>query len=744
MESKWWTLSASVLVCWALAAGCSGDKSQPAGDNNKSDAGTSCNAGTTECDGAVLRECAADGSHWIEQICASGSCSNGQCEASSSCTPNTHECLGNGFERLCPPDGSGWVALQCQSGSSCAGGSCSGNGDAGNIDAGTCAQGDATCATSKIAQVCGQGGVWLAQACNQGEICKQGACVTDSTALCSPGDRRCLDTTTSLVCTDDGQGYRSDTCPSGASCVAGWCMGAVCAVGKGQCLASSYPNPSTGYEICEDGTQFVRHDCAVGESCVVGADGSPRCDKAECQQGQSVCGDPHDASVDPTTHVSECRNVNGAWKWVLVECGPAETCGQVANQAQCSRTCQPGTMRCSPDRLGTQACQSDGTWGATTACSGLTDPLLECATRKDGSAVCADPLCVAAGWGTSPMTVGSCSGDQILTCDDSGKLASTAADCPSGTACHSSSQIVDGRKVGSCIPGACTSMCLTDGSGYTKCDNGQSVTVTCPSGQKCLTASYGNLGCGVDCIPGQRQCTASGQIQQCNAQGKWGTPQTCSQGTCKSFYSSGGPSVGCLLDCVPGAPSCIGNTRTAADGKHTGTDTVGYCTAKGTLPTSGTACAADETCRTLTTGESLGCVQCKGVAVADANDPYGPASVDTRCAAGDGGRYTQSCDSNNKWGALGSTTCVDCASAAQQLSSCTKQTTCMCQSCESQVIACSGNAACSAIIQCQRQTHCTWPFGCQSMCFPDGSGGPGFLLANNLMNCSLPCNYSCP
>jgi hypothetical protein len=483
-----WALTAFVgLLGLANATGC---KSDPA-----------CSAGAKDCvTDSLARICMSDGSGWVTEPCAAGSCKDGACQ--DVCKSGDAQCADDRVALVCAGAPVAWVAVPCRANEKCDAGAC-------KLDpsAVACTAGKKDCATDAIARVCAKdGSEWEHTACAPGFKCDLGECKFDGIAACAPGTGTCVNGTPYRC--RDGTGYDSTPCPSGTTCVgAGLCQGAVCTIGTARCLAGG-----AFVESCPDGSGLVQTPCAKGELCIDATSVSlpgfvSTCKSAACTPGQLACGNPSDPTVDPTKAFSACIATASGYTWQKTTCGAFSTCSPTA--PGCTTTCRPGETTCTSDGKFVMTCGADGKYALTTLTACATGK--QCVTTTTGKVACGDAACAAG-------VAGACTADgKVLACDATGALATTGTACSNGT-CSA------GKCVVQCQSGQTSCKTMPDGtSGLVMCSNG--VWGTTPStvcatpldpSKSCVQVNAGTAKCGdAICKTSAGTCNAAGKFRPC-------------------------------------------------------------------------------------------------------------------------------------------------------------------------------------------------------------------------------------
>ncbi|MET0795480.1 MAG: hypothetical protein ABW061_28435 [Polyangiaceae bacterium] len=419
-----------------------------------------CDPGSTFCQGAQVRECAANGSDsTVKSECGVGK----YCDSASlscvnqKCAPGAAVCDGS-VATHCDAIGSGPVAggAKCSAdGRVCLNGECrevicdgpfckDGNAWSCN-ESGTSSQLNTTCPTSSY--------------------CLNGACQVDQ---CTPGYTLCSGNT-ATTCKADGSGPASGGTDCGATgkvCDNGNCVAKVCDPYSYFCVAG---NPQHCNSIGSAATQS--DTCGASYYCQAG---SSYCQSDVCTAGQKIC---------TGTVAASCA---------------ADGSGPDANGTDCAtdgKVCYLGSCLpkvCNPNEYFCQAGNSY-TCGSTGATSTLNDTCLSSEYCKPGSYSCQVDVCTAA----AP----TCNGANLSTCaaDGSGPI-------DAGTSCGTGNTCV----AGACKPVICTLDALRcSGGNIQRCtDSGTAWSAY----QSCGTTTYCNelatpIVCAPDiCTPGGNAC----------------------------------------------------------------------------------------------------------------------------------------------------------------------------------------------------------------------------------------------
>ncbi|MEZ4473978.1 MAG: Ig domain-containing protein [bacterium] len=167
---------------------------------------------------------------------------------------------------------------------------------------GPCQVGEAVCVNGRLRACLEDESGWLEQACEPGQICAEGACVT---LACAPGERRCGPGGVQICAADGLSLGEAVPCSDDEACVQGVCLARQCTPGEVACGEG-------GLLTCQaDGITWTRTPCGAGEICAEGACGPPRGD--DCEPGRTLCGDGE-------------RVVCEADGWTTIPCGPGQAC----------------------------------------------------------------------------------------------------------------------------------------------------------------------------------------------------------------------------------------------------------------------------------------------------------------------------------------------------------------------------------------------------------------------------------
>lgn len=490
-----------------------------------------CTPGKLRCNGGDLEVCGQDGrSYEFKQSC-DGRCSNGAC-AAQACTPNTTRCRAdNKTVEACAPDGSGYEVVQtCDIG--CASGTCSSSG------ASVCTPGEKRCNNESIEACTPTGSAWAflqfcsagcdsatkackapvcvpfsercnpvsgaheicnstgtaltAAPCSTSEACVSGRCVA---TVCTPGQTRCLDSTTAGVCNTAGTDFNPSPCATNEACSGGTCKALICSP-----LSTRCKDAATSQVCAPNGTGYIDVACQSGSSCQAGVC-VPNSSNNSCTPDSKRC-------VDALT-LATCNSAGSGYNYAA--CTSGQTC---LGSACATISCTPGTSRCA-STSSSEVCDPSGTrynavsCGAGTACdpaSGACKPTV----CTSGAQVCLDIA-----------TQG--------TCNTAG-TGYTAAGCGANKACVSGAcqDVVCAPGSATCSNNTTAAICNATGTGSTSVD--------CAAQGKVCVAGVCQTSGGVICVPGRVRCNGT-DVEECKPDGTGYTYQqscttTCSNGAC--------------------------------------------------------------------------------------------------------------------------------------------------------------------------------------------------------------------
>jgi hypothetical protein len=579
---------------WSVVQQCEADEAcVAAGGGASCQAVAFCGPGEVRCaaGGVAVEVCAADGFTFeTAETCDAGhTCSVeegvGRCaEIPQICEPTVARCAADGrATETCSADGRRWVASACASGLKCAApGGAPGCFPACNVGRERCS------AANDAVEVCAADGVsWeIRTACNANAKCLAGA----TTFRCGPPGS-C--TSSKRFCWHNGNNWETWDCstlglPSvqAASCPADYDCGGpgvancltprICAPGAQRCTTSG-----GGVETCSaDGRAWTgTATCNSGVPCQ--SDGTT----AVCPPPPPIC-DPGSQRCTTSGSIETCNAAGSAWNGGLIICGVAEPCRVVNGQANCTRNCTSGAVRCATGNGSIEVCNTDGfSWTAREACpSGQRCHLVNSAPRCGPADSCAanKRFC----W-TALATA------EVWNCSSAGAPSTLQSACTAGQGCA----VVAGvATCTACTPGA--SRCNASVTGTEVCNatgSGWSAGVACASGDRCM--SSGALAWCPDapriCTPGARRCTPTGgAVEVCDAGGMTWTIGTACEGGAQCRADSGAAT--CTAPCTAGALRC-----SASGG------TVEACGADGWTWTASATCALGQRCATV--GTSVAC-----------------------------------------------------------------------------------------------------------------------------------------
>ncbi len=301
-------------------------------------------------------------------------------------------------------------------------------------------------------------------------------------------------------------------------------------------------------KVCsEDGSaESIEQTCLPSQSCSAGA-----CQETSCVPNTKFCKDGA---------IYKCDS-SGGGSSLSQQCGAGRFCREKDEDASCSsQACSANEPLCEGNVA--TSCQIDG--------SGPRPGGTDCAASNQAcyQGQCRDRAC------TSGMKV--CQHDDVFLCSQNGTDLSLLAECAVDEVC-------DGA-MGACRPKLCE-------PGKVSCDGLRVVT--------CNEFGSAWLAGGVDCGAESKQCVAGAcKNQVC-------TPSTtfCQDGnvySCDSLGLSSSLSQTCQAEwqhCAPYGSYAYCESNQCQPGQAVcDSNVVKTCTASGTLPPTGTACASDTYC----------------------------------------------------------------------------------------------------------------------------------------------------
>lgn len=324
-------------MSWTVTATCTDFECI---DDGTADYCAVCNAGDVECNGAVLRRCAANRKTWMTQNCGSPAlcdAAGGECDR---CVAGSVEC-DEATLLVCSADG------QMQSGTACATPElCDAKNARCNEPA--CNVGQKRCNGAQP-QICKEDRTGYE---NVGEPCPSAALCRPATldcALCVPMSRRCTGSQPE-VCAASGDAWTAEGDP---------CMAPlVCDPGSGACKTCI-----PGSRRCQNGQPQV---CtAAGSDAEWVDDGDPCATAALCNPSTGRCQAPAcmagEVRCEGNT-LRRCRADRTGWMDTVCT-GATPVCNATAGRCD---QCAPGATRCVDGASST--CDETGTWGPEMAC----------------------------------------------------------------------------------------------------------------------------------------------------------------------------------------------------------------------------------------------------------------------------------------------------------------------------------------------------------------------------------------
>jgi hypothetical protein len=550
-----------------------------------------CAPGELRCDstGYVVRQCNADGTGFMNlEICQGGdvcrSVGNGPECGAPPCTPGEIRCSASGDVEQCAPDGLSHIPAEvcgadetCRVVSNtpqCGPASCTGNarfcfeGDVWSCGGGTptiiyddcdpsiseecvvqagvaqcrvpaCAPGETRCdPAGQIIQTCKANGTGFENSliCSGDNVCRDdlGPDPVCAQAPCTPGELRCSVNGDIEECAQDGNSYAVSTaCGAGTACgVYGGvpqcgpdsCSGNARFCFEGDVWACSNNTPTSLFDTC---------DLAAGEECVREA-GVSQCKAITCTPGEVRC--------SPGGDIVQTCNANGTGFDNTTVCQGSPVCRDIGNGPECGAAlCTPGESRCVSGGTAVEVCDSTQQFVAAETCG--TNELCE---QVDGASTCVpQPICQPG--------VRQCNGagDEIEECAPDGLSYVTYATCDASEACD-----IFANNTPECGPASCsgnTRFCFEGDVWSCSGGNPTGINDVCGASEQCLLVSGVYQCATVVCTPGETRCTASDDIEECNASGTGYQPATNCTNT--EVCVEGGGSATCVdgsINCQPG------------------------------------------------------------------------------------------------------------------------------------------------------------------------------------------------
>ena len=413
----------------------------------------------------------------------------------------------------------------------------------GNNQNNACTPGELQCAADGASvQECSADGSGFSQLaeCSGTTTCQDlgnGPTCAEGGTACTPGARRCSSTGIE-ECGADGSGYASVT-----ECGA-----------EQQCKEFTQGTPECGPASCDGNKRFcfegdvwacaagsptmVQQDCdeAASQACVVNA-GVAACVDVVCTPGEVTCSESGDA-------VQTCSE-DGSGYTTSETCGAGEVCSDDGSGAACGPgSCSPGTQRCSADG-NVEVCGADGTYTIDTPCGENS-----VCREDDGAFACGPESCERNDLFCFGGDIWACSsGTPSFVFEDCDGAANQECVINSGSAtCAEITCTPDERRCS--MDNSAVERCSADGTGYT-------TTQSCGGDEVCVEDGQG-ASCQEMCNPGDRSCSATGEVQECNSDGITTTVvETCGADEACGEYVLG------AAECGPG--SCSGNARFCYD-----------------------------------------------------------------------------------------------------------------------------------------------------------------------------------
>ena len=337
-------------------------------------------------------------------------------------------------------------------------------------------------------------------ACNPGELCALGSCVTECPGGTTDCSGACVDLSTDLT----NCGACGNACMPGEVCSVGTCA-STCPAGSVECAG-----------ICRD-IQTDRFNCGgCGNTCAAGEVCSDGECGIECGMGTELC---DNRCVDTDTDRFHCGG-----------CGTECAAGELCSDGACSMNCGGGTPTLCGDRCvdtmtdanfcgaDVATCAGGEICAAAETCEGG-----ECTLICGGGTTACDAECVDTD--TNPDNCGACG----ILCGDS--EVCDAGECVSR--CGGGTTECDGACVNlDSDPGNC-------GACGTECDPG----MVCSDGECGLFCGGGTVECDGACVVIDTDPRNCGECGNACAGG-----EVCSDGECA--LSCGGGTTECDGSCV--------------------------------------------------------------------------------------------------------------------------------------------------------------------------------------------------
>jgi hypothetical protein len=530
-------------------ASAGGTESSAEGNPALDGLGSECEPGSVQCTGAALQLCSPDGRRWITtDICGSPALCN---TAPPGCQPpvcglDQVSCEGAVLQ-TCNATRDGWVRLDtCASAAHC-------SPDARQCLAAPCAVGDLACNRRELQQCADNQLGWVSlDACATQELCelaRTGGAESCAEPMCEAGATRCAGATLER-CNEGLTAWEpAEECRNPALCELSLANGsAVCEAPR-----------------CEPGERR----CAEETLSVCNADQTGFDDAVNCQTA-ALC-DPGSSSCRAAACVPGARRCNGALIETCREdrtgferagdpaCASPRLCIQNPNNDVFCRppVCSEGQFRCAGDGLLQRCNAGRDAWEDVRRCD--TPQLCDAALGPQG---CRASVCQAGEQ--------RCEANSVVECRAGRDGFDKVAEC--------------GAAGCDLARGACLDPCLIgrprcNGAALEECSDplqGWQVLDTCSDSEIC---DAGARQCRpVTCTPGQRQCTAQGEIFVCNASQSGFVLQT-PPVTCESPQLCDVTTpTGCLTaTCAPDQRRCAGARLEACNDARTGFNLLEMC-----------------------------------------------------------------------------------------------------------------------------------------------------------------------
>lgn len=553
-----------------------------------------CSFGEVDCEGLVPRRCSELG-QWVatQGPCAVG-CLDGEC---AMCAEGAAQCK-DGAVQECTA-GSWTTSEVCDN--ACEGATC----------VAACTEGRYQCNGDRSLQQCVGGQYVDDTECDF--LCRNDEC----TGECMPDTRRCNPDAAneSQICNAEGKWDQSAPCAGNTFCVAGDCK--PCSPGTKRCA-------DAGPQLCSDAGEWVNQGACTEPNavcfdgaCVPCDPGTKRCSGSTLEQCLSdgsgwevleTCSGSTPACLESTKACGKCSEgesqCNNDQLQTCDDAGAWQTSEVCSNSSSTPRCFSKQCTQCNPDlnerRCQTngsaQGCNSNGSWGAATSCTGDTP-----VCREDLNFVCGceeglrrcrnstvPEICQGGAW----VPQSACAGTLDYCLPETGRCVDCEPEteqCKSGVANVCTSQ------------GSWQSLnsCAGDSINCGGCDLGDD----CGGNSDCTSGACVNGVCR-ECQPGQRECVGD-TPRLCASNGSWTAQATCSGNTPACL-----PSTGQCVECLSGSQSCGScglGTQSCSSNQW------GSCQGAVNLQTSNQHCGTcDNACQTRESCQSGSCLCSSG------------------------------------------------------------------------------------------------------------------------------------